>query len=408
MAPAHRRQRLQQRVASRVEGGSRKAARSTGCRSRSEVDDGRRRRGAPTGPRPRRGSRRTARGSPPLPAHREDRRARIVAPSLGFCHAPSLPYPRSGCDAIGEQLPQPFECLGVVAAQVRLGEGSAEGVESRRRPYLVREGHVGAAALRGRELVGPARATAEVLATAPLLDDPRGRGSITSISPVAFGPAPLARKRALAPTPLGSPISSQSTRKWSVHGWWAARSSSRSWTSAGGRATVMETETVREALQWGGPPSVVTVCSTCRVAQCVHAPPRMSSRPATARRATTRTDGCEARERIVAAAERLLRELPVPRAVGRGGHGGGRPVAHGLLPPLRRAGRARAVAVRRDRQELVAELPAHRGRDSAGVLAAAVDAYARHGSIMRAVDEAARTTPRSRSPTAPSSTHSPR
>src|SRR4051794_31356911 len=122
-----------------------------------------------------------------------------------------------------------------------------------------------------------------------------------------------------------------------------------------------------------------------------HPPQRMSSRPARARRAAARTHREAARERIVAAAERLLRdrpyrELSVEEVMAEAGlsrtgfyrHFDGLPeLVLSLFDPITEA--------------LMTEVRAAPGPGATrAVLEAAVDAYAEHGGLLRAVDEAAR------------------
>src|SRR3954454_14455235 len=132
----------------------------------------------------------------------------------------------------------------------------------------------------------------------------------------------------------------------------------------------------------------VTWCRTsCR--KC--APPGMSSRPTRARRAAARTRREAARERIVAAAERLLRDRPYREL--------------SVEEVMAEAELSRTIFYRHFdglpelvlslfdtiTQELMAKLQAAPGPDATrGILEAAVDAYAEHGGLLRAVDEAAR------------------
>src|SRR3954454_19563022 len=132
----------------------------------------------------------------------------------------------------------------------------------------------------------------------------------------------------------------------------------------------------------------VTWCRTsCR--KC--APPGMSSRPTRARRAAARTRREAARERIVAAAERLLRDRPYREL--------------SVEEVMAEAELSRTIFYRHFdglpelvlslfdaiTQELMAELQAAPGPGATrGILQAAVDAYAEHRGLLRAVDEAAR------------------
>ena len=117
----------------------------------------------------------------------------------------------------------------------------------------------------------------------------------------------------------------------------------------------------------------------------------MSSRPARARRAAARTRREAARDRIVAAAERLLRERPYREL--------------SVEEVMAEAGLSRTVFYRHFdglpelvlslfgtiTQGLMAEVQAAPGPGATrGILEAAVDAYAEHGGLLRAIDEAAR------------------
>src|SRR3954452_7535619 len=114
----------------------------------------------------------------------------------------------------------------------------------------------------------------------------------------------------------------------------------------------------------------------------------MSSRPARARRTAARTRREAARERIVAAAERLLRdrpyrELSVEEVMAEAGlsrtifyrHFDGLPeLVLSLFDPVTQA--------------LMTEVQgAPAPGATRGILQAAVDAYAEHGGLLRAVDE---------------------
>jgi AcrR family transcriptional regulator len=117
----------------------------------------------------------------------------------------------------------------------------------------------------------------------------------------------------------------------------------------------------------------------------------MSSRPARARRAAARTRREAAREQIVAAAERLLRErqyreLSVEDVMAHAGLS--RTVFYRHFDGLPELVLSLFDAIT---QELMAELQAAPGPGATRrILAAAVDAYAEHGALLRAVDEAAR------------------
>ena len=120
----------------------------------------------------------------------------------------------------------------------------------------------------------------------------------------------------------------------------------------------------------------------------------MSTRPANAaRRPLARARREQARERIVAAAERLLRgrpyrELSVEDVMTEAGlsrtvfyrHFDGLPeLVLSLLEAIRQALMG----------ELVADVPVDHLARTQAILAAAVDAFAEHGSLMRAIDQAA-------------------
>jgi AcrR family transcriptional regulator len=117
----------------------------------------------------------------------------------------------------------------------------------------------------------------------------------------------------------------------------------------------------------------------------------MSSRPTRARRDAARTRREAARERIVAAAEQLLRERPYREL--------------SVEEVMAGAGLSRTIFYRHFdglpelvlslfdsiTQELMAELQEAPGPGGTRrILEAAVDAYAEHGGLLRAVDEAAR------------------
>jgi AcrR family transcriptional regulator len=117
----------------------------------------------------------------------------------------------------------------------------------------------------------------------------------------------------------------------------------------------------------------------------------MSTRPAaSARRAATRTRRAEARERILAAAERLLRERPyrelsVEEVMAEAGLS--RTVFYRHFDGLADLVLTRMRAIG---DELAAELSGEPGPGfQRQVLAAAVDAFARHGPFMRALNDAA-------------------
>jgi TetR/AcrR family transcriptional regulator, ethionamide resistance regulator len=117
----------------------------------------------------------------------------------------------------------------------------------------------------------------------------------------------------------------------------------------------------------------------------------MSTRPAaSARRATTRTRRAEARERILAAAERLLRERPyrelsVEDVMAEAGLS--RTVFYRHFDGLAELVLARMRGIG---DELFAELSEEPGPEfQRTVLTAAVDSFARHGTFMRAVHDAA-------------------
>ena len=116
----------------------------------------------------------------------------------------------------------------------------------------------------------------------------------------------------------------------------------------------------------------------------------MSTRPARARRAAARTRREEARERILAAAERRLRERPYREL--------------SVEDVMAEAGLSRTVFYRHFdglpelvlalfgavTEELMAEVQDAPGPEATRrILQAAVDAYAEHGALLRAVDEAA-------------------
>jgi AcrR family transcriptional regulator len=116
----------------------------------------------------------------------------------------------------------------------------------------------------------------------------------------------------------------------------------------------------------------------------------MSSRPARGRRAAARTHREAARERIVVAAERLLRERPYREL--------------SVEEVMTEAGLSRTVFYRHFdglpelllslfdaiTRHLMEELQAPPGPGATRrILEAAVDAYAEHGGLLRAVDEAA-------------------
>jgi AcrR family transcriptional regulator len=117
----------------------------------------------------------------------------------------------------------------------------------------------------------------------------------------------------------------------------------------------------------------------------------MSTRPARARRDAARTRREAARERIVAAAERLLRERPYREL--------------SVEDVMSEAELSRTIFYRHFEglpelvlslfdaitQELMAEVQGAPGpRATRSILEAAVDAYAQHGGLLRAIDEAAR------------------
>jgi len=116
----------------------------------------------------------------------------------------------------------------------------------------------------------------------------------------------------------------------------------------------------------------------------------MSTSPARARRAAARTRREAARERIVAAAERLLgdrpyRELTVEEVMQAAGLS--RTVFYRHFDGLPELVLSLFEEVTRG---LMAELRAAPGPGATrGILQAAVDAYAEHGGLLRAVDEAA-------------------
>jgi AcrR family transcriptional regulator len=117
----------------------------------------------------------------------------------------------------------------------------------------------------------------------------------------------------------------------------------------------------------------------------------MSTRPAsTARRATARVRRAEARERILAAAELLLRERPyrelsVEEVMAEAGLS--RTVFYRHFDGLAELVLARMRAIG---DELAAELAGEPGPDfQRQVLSAAVESFARHGTFMRAVHDAA-------------------
>src|SRR3954453_3682905 len=122
-----------------------------------------------------------------------------------------------------------------------------------------------------------------------------------------------------------------------------------------------------------------------------HPPQRMSTPPARARRAAARTRREAARERIVAAAERLLRDRPYREL--------------SVEEVMAEAGLSRAIFYRHFdglpelvlslfdtvTQALMTQVQGAPGPGATrGILQAAVDAYAEHGGLLRAVDEAAR------------------
>jgi AcrR family transcriptional regulator len=117
----------------------------------------------------------------------------------------------------------------------------------------------------------------------------------------------------------------------------------------------------------------------------------VSSPPARARRAAARTRREAARERIVAAAERLLRDRPYREL--------------SVEEVMAEASLSRTIFYRHFdglpelvlslfdtvTQALMTEVQGAPGPGAArGILEAAVDAYAEHGGLLRAVDEAAR------------------
>ena len=117
----------------------------------------------------------------------------------------------------------------------------------------------------------------------------------------------------------------------------------------------------------------------------------MSSRPASGRRAAARARREAARERIVAAADRLLRDRPYREL--------------SVEEVMAEAGLSRTVFYRHFdglpelvlslfdtiTQHLMAEVQGAPGPGATrSILEAAVDAYAEHGGLLRAIDEAAR------------------
>jgi TetR/AcrR family transcriptional regulator, ethionamide resistance regulator len=117
----------------------------------------------------------------------------------------------------------------------------------------------------------------------------------------------------------------------------------------------------------------------------------MSSRPARARRDAARTRREAARDRILAAAERLLRDRPYREL--------------SVEDVMTEAGLSRTIFYRHFdglpelmlslfdtiTQALMTQVQGAGGPgDTRAILAAAVDAYAEHGGLLRAIDEAAR------------------
>ena len=147
----------------------------------------------------------------------------------------------------------------------------------------------------------------------------------------SFGPGSGARIRARAPTPVRGPESVQSTSMWSVNASWLPRSSRKAKTASRGCSTRTETVIGRIGTLPGS--EVVTTCRN----SCGRLCDVVSHVPHGYRRA-------DARQRIVAAAERLLRDrrfrdLTVEDVMAEAGAR-----ADGLLPPLRRAAGRRASA----------------------------------------------------------------